>query len=123
MNISQLEYFKVTCKYENISKAAQELHVSQSAISKSIKELEKAYDAAYRSKNSSDLTLYLNQIKLIKETDAEKINKVLQIVNVSIMKKYSFALSQDDSVEELSEKLSKFPNIEQFKKTLLNFIG
>ena len=62
-------------------------------------------------------------IKLIKETDAEKINKVLQIVNVSIMKKYSFALSQDDSVEELSEKLSKFPNIEQFKKTLLNFIG
>ena len=39
------------------------------------------------------------------------------------MKKYSFALSQDDSVEELSEKLSKFPNIEQFKKTLLNFIG
>ena len=62
-------------------------------------------------------------IKLIKETDAEKINKVLQIVNVSIMKKYSFALSQDDSVEELSEKLSKLPNIEQFKKTLLNFIG
>lgn len=62
-------------------------------------------------------------IKLIKETDAEKINKVLQIVNVSIMKKYSFALSQDDSVKELSEKLSKFPNIEQFKKTLLNFIG
>lgn len=35
----------------------------------SIKELEKAYDAAYRSKNSSDLTLYLNQIKLIKETN------------------------------------------------------
>ena len=62
-------------------------------------------------------------VKLIKETDAEKINKVLQIVNVSIMKKYSFALSQDDSVEELSEKLSKFPNIEQFKNTLLNFIG
>ena len=62
-------------------------------------------------------------VKLIKETDAEKINKVLQIVNVSIMKKYSFALSQDDSVEEVSEKLSKFPNIEQFKKTLLNFIG
>ena len=65
----------------------------------------------------------IDVVKLIKETDAEKINKVLQIVNVSIMKKYSFALSQDDSVEELSEKLSKFPNIEQFKKTLLNFIG
>lgn len=62
-------------------------------------------------------------VKLIKETDAEKMNKVLQIVNVSVMKKYSFALSQDDSVEELNEKLSQFPNIEQFKKTLLNFIG
>lgn len=62
-------------------------------------------------------------VKLIKETDAEKMNKVLQIVNVSVMKKYSFALSQDDSVEELSKKLSQFPNIEQFKKTLLNFIG
>jgi hypothetical protein len=62
-------------------------------------------------------------VKLIKETDAEKMNKVLQIVNVSVMKKYSFALSQEDSVEELSKKLSQFPNIEQFKKTLLNFIG
>lgn len=62
-------------------------------------------------------------VNLIKETDAEKMNKVLQIVNVSVMKKYSFALSQDDSVEELSKKLSQFPNIEQFKKTLLNFIG
>ena len=65
----------------------------------------------------------IDVVKLIKETDSEKINKVLQIVNVSIMKKYSFALSQDDPVEELSKKLSQFPNIEQFKKTLLNFIG
>ncbi|MDY3239137.1 MAG: LysR family transcriptional regulator [Anaerovoracaceae bacterium] len=44
MNISQLQYFQVTCKYQNISRAAEELHVSQSAVSKSIRELEKEFE-------------------------------------------------------------------------------
>lgn len=62
-------------------------------------------------------------IKLIKETPNDKISPVLQKINVSVMKKYQFALSNTDSDEVLADKLSKFPNIEQFMKTLNNLIG
>lgn len=62
-------------------------------------------------------------IKLIKETPDDKIAPVLQKINVSVMKKYQFALSNTDSDEVLADKLSKFPNIEQFTKTLNNLIG
>jgi hypothetical protein len=47
----------------------------------------------------------------------------LQRVNASIVKKYKFALSPNDSETELIEKLSQFPDPEQFKKTLLNLLG
>lgn len=62
-------------------------------------------------------------VKIIKETPNEKISPVLQKINVSVMKKYQFALSNTDSDEVLVDKLSKFPNIEQFMKTLNNLIG
>ena len=58
MNINQLQYFQIVCKYENISKAAQELHVSQSAVSKSIRELERefAINLFHRFNNTLALT-------------------------------------------------------------------
>lgn len=62
-------------------------------------------------------------VKIIKETPDDKIAPVLQKINVSVMKKYQFALSNTDSDEILADKLSKFPNIEQFTKTLNNLIG
>lgn len=65
----------------------------------------------------------LEAVKLIKATPNEKMIPVLQKVNISIMKKYQFALSVEDSEQELVTKLSKFPNIEQFMKTLNNLIG
>lgn len=40
MNIRQLKIFKVVCQYESITKAAQELYISQPAVSLAIKELE-----------------------------------------------------------------------------------
>ena len=39
------------------------------------------------------------------------------------MKKYTFALSTNDSEAELIEKISQFPNPEQFKKTIINLLG
>lgn len=62
-------------------------------------------------------------VKIIKETPNDKISPVLQKINVSVMKKYQFALSNTDSDDVLADKLSKFPNIEQFMKTLNNLIG
>lgn len=65
----------------------------------------------------------LDLVKIIKETDIDAMNKVLQRVNVSIMKKYGFVLSTLDTDTALIEKISKFPNVAQFKKTILNLLG
>ena len=65
----------------------------------------------------------LEAVKLIKATPNEKMVPVLQKVNISIMKKYQFALSVEDSDQVLADKLSKFPNVEQFMKTLNNLLN
>lgn len=57
-------------------------------------------------------------IDIIRNTDREKMIKVLQRVNVSVVKKCGFSLNVDDSTEELVKKLSKFTNVSQFGKTL-----
>lgn len=40
MTLTQMQYFYTVCKYENYTRAAQELYVSQPAISQAMKELE-----------------------------------------------------------------------------------
>ena len=40
MELKHIQYFNVVCKYKNFSKAANELFVTQQAVSKKIKELE-----------------------------------------------------------------------------------
>lgn len=67
--------------------------------------------------------IVLEAVKLIKATPADKMIPVLQKVNISIMKKYQFALSVEDSDQDLADKLSKFPNVEQFMKTLNNLLN
>jgi hypothetical protein len=67
--------------------------------------------------------IVLEAVKLIKSTPNEKMVPVLQKVNISIMKKYQFALSVEDSDQVLADKLSKFPNVEQFMKTLNNLLN
>ena len=43
MKISQLEYFCAVCRYHSITNAAQQLYVTQPAISNAIRELEKEF--------------------------------------------------------------------------------
>ena len=40
MTLQQLQYFVTVCKYQNLTKAARELSISQPGISASIRELE-----------------------------------------------------------------------------------
>lgn len=80
MNINQLQYFQVTCKYENISKAAQELHVSQSAISKSIRELEKEFEINLFNRFSNTLTLTTEGKHFLEQTD-----KILEDIHMLYM--------------------------------------
>lgn len=78
MNINQLQYFQVTCKYENISKAAQVLHVSQSAVSKSIRELEKEFEVNLFNRYNNSLVLTSDGKNFLNQ--AEKIlNEVQQL--------------------------------------------
>ncbi len=43
MKLLQLQYFCTACKYNNITRAAEELHISQPSISNAIKELESEF--------------------------------------------------------------------------------
>ena len=65
----------------------------------------------------------IDLISIIKTTEESKIIKVLQKVNLAVMKKYNFALSPNDTERELANKISKFPNVTQFKKTIENFLN
>ena len=43
MKLHQLQYFCAACRYGNITKAADELHVSQPSISMAIRDLEREF--------------------------------------------------------------------------------
>jgi DNA-binding transcriptional LysR family regulator len=77
MTLNQLRYFQAVCKYQNITKASEELFVSQPAISFAIKELEEELHVALltRSNNKISLTpegqLFLDKsVPIIEEADA-----------------------------------------------------
>lgn len=65
----------------------------------------------------------LDLCTLIKTADTEKINKVLQNINVAILKQHGFVLKQEDSEEELCEKLSHFTSIGTFTNAIKNMLG
>ena len=43
MTLQQLTYFQAACRYKNISRAAEELHISQPSVSSAIKNLEEEF--------------------------------------------------------------------------------
>lgn len=109
---------KVAKTEEKIEEPKVEVPVENSAISAEIP-VEASVVASQNPTNPAVLEL----ANFIKTTDVEKMTAVLQRVNASIIKKYNFALSTNDTEGELIEKISQFPNPEQFKKTLVNLLG
>lgn len=67
MKLNQLYYFKCVCKYNNITRAAGELHISQPAITKAIHEIEEELGVTllHRTNKNVQLTnegqLFLNR--------------------------------------------------------------
>lgn len=57
MKFSQIKYFNTVCKYNNITKAAEELFVSQPAVSASIRDLEKQLGVKLFNRINNRLTL------------------------------------------------------------------
>lgn len=71
MNINQLKYFQTVCEFNNITKAAEKLHISQPSVSSAVKDLEQELRVALlkRDKNKIALTptgeFFLTQITKI----------------------------------------------------------
>lgn len=76
MNISQIRYFTEIARFHSLSKAAEELYVSPSALSISIGKLEKELNTKLFERNSIGMFL-TDQGKLILE-DAQEILTILQ---------------------------------------------
>lgn len=47
MKLHQLRYFQEVCRQHSITKAAEELHISQPAVSAAIRELEEEKGVSY----------------------------------------------------------------------------
>lgn len=65
----------------------------------------------------------LELCSLIKNTDKEKMTKILQNLNVPILKQHGFTLNLEDSDDVLCEKISHFTNVIVFTKAIRNMIG
>jgi DNA-binding transcriptional LysR family regulator len=57
MTLNQLRYFQAVCKYQNITKASEELFVSQPAISFAIKELEEELHVSLLSRSNNKISI------------------------------------------------------------------
>jgi DNA-binding transcriptional LysR family regulator len=76
MKISQMQHFQAVCKYNNITKASAELHLSQPSISSSIKELETEFGI--------NLFHRINKrLKLTQEGSffLERVNEILESID------------------------------------------
>ena len=65
----------------------------------------------------------LELCSLIRNTDKEKMTKILQNLNVPILKQHGFTLNLEDSDDVLCEKISHFTNVVVFTKAITNMIG
>jgi len=57
MNLKQLEYFKQICKYQNFTKAAKELYISQPALTLAIHQLEEELQVQLFSRKNKQIAL------------------------------------------------------------------
>lgn len=59
---------------------------------------------------------------LIKNTPTDKIAPALQALNVAILKQHGFTLNQNDSTNELCDKLTHFKDVSVFTRAITNMI-
>lgn len=72
------------------------------------------------SKYSSDI---LELCSIIKNADKDKMTRVLQSLNVPILRQHGFTLSLDDEDEVLCDKLTHFQDVTVFTKAINNMLG
>lgn len=57
MTLNQLQYFTTVVRQRSFTRAAQQLHVSQPALSKSVRQLEQEFDAEFIDRSAKDFNL------------------------------------------------------------------
>ncbi len=88
MKLTQLKYFQAICKYNNITHAAHELHISQPSLSHVIKELEEEFGISLFQRRSKGLSLTKEGKILLEETDKllEQANHLISRMNTVTQK-------------------------------------
>lgn len=69
MTITQLRYFQKACKLDNITRAAEALHVSQPSVSAAIRELEEEFGITLLERRGRGFTLTPDGAVFLAETD------------------------------------------------------
>lgn len=90
MTLVQMQYFQAVCQWGSFLKASEQLHVSQSAISLSIKNMEKEYNTIFfeRDKNALRITEAGRNIQ-------EEINSILEKYNHLEKKIQNMSMNRD----------------------------
>lgn len=97
MELNQLRYFQIVAKYEQMTRAAEELHISQSSLSKTISMLEKDVGAKLFDRMGNHIVLnsvgkaFLNRVDrllleledAVKEANASDYGSIHFAANVS----------------------------------------
>jgi len=95
MTLIQLKYFLAACEYTNLSRAADELHISQPTISQAIKDLEKEFEIDLFNRQGQKFTLtsagefFLSHVAVILKS-TEQLNlqmhdfKQSNVINIGI---------------------------------------
>lgn len=87
MKLSQIQYYQTVCKYGNITKAAEDLHITQPSISNAIKDLEEEFGLNLFHRIGNHLTLtkegeyFLNYSKVILQKSEDLVQQMKDLGN------------------------------------------
>lgn len=131
MNIKQLEYFVEVAKTLNYSKAAQNLYISQSAITKQIKLLEDELQTTlfYRDNKKVEITkageLFLKEARLILrkvDESKQKIELFNQGMEGSLRIGYISGLERAFLIPVMASFYDLYPNVQVFLERNTSYI-
>lgn len=80
MNFKQLKYFETICKYDNITKAADELFMSQPALTIALKKLEEEYNTKLFDRKGNKITVTQNG-KMFQEQVEQLLEQIQRFEN------------------------------------------
>lgn len=83
MTLDQLRYFQAVCQYDNVSRAAEALNISQPSVSNAIGNLEKEFGTLLFTRQRKRLVLTKEGTLLLEMTEqllsqADKINRIMR---------------------------------------------